>query len=369
MSYTTIAGIILIVFLYVVIVQVARSVELVHLIKEKGKGALRDTLANRVNAWLMVVFLVLGMIGVFWYHEKYGPRILHISGSIEGNTYDKLLLVTFVFTFAIFLITQTLLFLFAFRYRARNDGIGFYFTHSNKLEILWTLIPSAALCVMISFGLHYWLKITGDAPKNADVVEVTGKQYQWIFRYPGKDGVLGKRYYKNINEVDNQLGQIWEDPANHDDVVTEELHLVVNRPVELLVTSRDVVHDLGLPHFRQKVDAVPGLPTRMWFTPQYTTEEMRSKLNDPDFTYEVVCDQMCGSGHYGMRAVVVVETQEEYEKWLFSQQPYYQQTRLFKQQDTVARVAQARASAGHGLSSTKPATQKLKKKTREKGKV
>ncbi|HEU4472436.1 MAG TPA: cytochrome c oxidase subunit II, partial [Flavisolibacter sp.] len=163
------------------------------------------------------------------------------------------------------------------------------------------------------------------APKEAQVVEVTGSQFKWEFRYPGKDNTLGRKYYKEINEgAGNPLGQIWADRNNHDDIyTTQEMHVVVNKPVKLIIYAKDVIHDVGLAHFRMKMDAVPGIPTTMWFTPKFTTKEMKSKYGN-DFNYEISCDQMCGAGHYTMRGVLVVETQAEYDAWLAQKQPQYQ---------------------------------------------
>ena len=157
------------------------------------------------------------------------------------------------------------------------------------------------------------------------VVEVTGSQFQWDFRYPGKDGVLGKKFYRNIDAVNNNpLGQIWDDPANHDDIhTTGEMHIVVNRPVRLVINSKDVIHDVGLAHFRMKMDAVPGTPTTMWFTPKFTTQQMKNKTGNPNFVYEISCDQMCGKGHTGMRGTIVVDTQEEFDRWIAMQTPQY----------------------------------------------
>src|SRR6185295_276436 len=117
----------------------------------------------------------------------------------------------------------------------------YYYPHNNKLELIWTVIPAIALTVLVGFGLFYWFKITGDAPKNAMIVEVTGSQFKWEFRYPGNDGILGKKYFKNYNEEKgNPMGQLWDDPANHDDVVVpQEMHLVVNKPVKLVINSKD----------------------------------------------------------------------------------------------------------------------------------
>jgi cytochrome c oxidase subunit 2 len=191
--------------------------------------------------------------------------------------------------------------------------------------------------VLVGFGLYYWFKITGEAPKNAMVVEITGSQFKWEFRYPGKDQILGKKYYKEINDAkNNPLGQIWSDSANHDDVYIsgEAMHLVVNKPVKLVIGSKDVIHDVGLAHFRMKMDAVPGTPTTMWFTPRFTTQQMKEKTDNPNFVYEISCDQMCGKGHWSMRGEIVVETQEEFDRWMASKKPKY--FAAFPDQDPTA---------------------------------
>ena len=134
-----------------------------------------------------------------------------------------------------------------------------------------------------------------------------------------------KKYFKNVDPAaGNPAGQIWEDSTNKDDVfVEQEMHLVVGKPVKLVIGAKDVIHDVGLVHFRMKMDAVPGTPTTMWFTPKYTTKEMKEKTGNPDFVYELSCDQMCGRGHWSMRGVVVVETQAEFDAWLASKKPQY----------------------------------------------
>jgi cytochrome c oxidase subunit 2 len=232
--------------------------------------------------------------------------------------------ITLAITFVVFLITQILLFWYAYKYQEREGQEAYYYPHNNKLEIIWTVIPAITLTVLVGFGLYYWFQITGEAPKNAQVVEVTGSQFKWEFRYPGKDGKLGKKYFKEINEDKaNPLGQIWNDPDNRDDkVVNGEMHVIVGRPVKLVIGAKDVIHDVGLAHFRLKMDAVPSIPTTMWFTPKYTTREMKAKYGE-DFNYEISCDQMCGAGHYGMRGVIVVESEAEFKVWLAQQQTQF----------------------------------------------
>jgi cytochrome c oxidase subunit 2 len=193
------------------------------------------------------------------------------------------------------------------------------------------VVPAIALTVLVGFGLFYWFRITGEAPQDSLQVEVTGKQFAWIFRYPGKDQTFGRKYYQNISDKDNnQLGLIWSDPTTHDDIVTTQMYCVVNRPVKLIIGSRDVIHDVGLVYFRQKMDAVPGTPTTLWFVPKFTTDEMKKKLGNPDFEYEISCDQMCGKGHYTMRGIVKVVRQDEFDLWLAGQKSNYAQIQADK---------------------------------------
>ena len=125
---------------------------------------------------------------------------------------------------------------------------------------------------------------------------------------------IGKKYYKNIDAATNSIGLLWDDQLTHDDVVTEQtMYVVKGKPVKLIIGSRDVIHDVGLSQFRLKMDAVPGIPTTQWFTPQVTTAEMKKRTGNPDFTYEISCDQMCGNGHFSMKGIVEVVEQEEYD--------------------------------------------------------
>jgi cytochrome c oxidase subunit 2 len=158
---------------------------------------------------------------------------------------------------------------------------------------------------------------------------------------------LGKKYFKNVSpENNNPAGQLWDDPANQDDVfVEQEMHLVVNKPVKLVIGAKDVIHDVGLVHFRMKMDAVPGTPTTMWFTPKYTTKQMKEKTGNPDFVYEISCDQMCGKGHWSMRGTIVVETQEEFDAWMAGKKPQYFVANPDKDPSVKKDTATAKATA------------------------
>lgn len=328
-------AVLVVVLIFIVIFQIAKASEYVSILKGEKKAREQS---NRINGFLLIAFLVLGLIGVYWCNNLLKGKILGESASEQGEGVDTLIYVTLAITGVVFVLTQIALFWFAFKYQEKEGRKAFYFPHNNKLEVIWTVIPAIALTILVAFGLKHWFQLTSEAPKDAAVVEVTGKQFNWIFRYPGKDGALGRRDIKNIDpSAGNELGLDWNDPLNKDDFMPTELHLVVGKPVKLIIGSRDVIHDVGLPHFRMKMDAVPGIPTTLWFTPKYTTKQMKEKTGNPDFTYEISCDQMCGSGHYSMRGVIVVETQEEFDKWVAAQKSTYSLTHA----DTAAPAAPA----------------------------
>lgn len=310
---------------FLITFQIAKASEYVSIMRGEDKSRKQN---NKINGFMLLAFLVLGLIGVYYCNERLSGKILSFgsAASDHGKNIDTMLEITVIITGTVFFITQIILFFFAFRYQESEKRKAFYYPHNNKLEVIWTAVPAIVLTVLVGFGLFYWFKITGEAPKNAMMVEVTGSQFKWEYRYPGKDGILGKKFYKQVSEEkNNPLGQLWDDPANHDDIIIsgEDMHLVVNKPVKFVINAKDVIHDVGLAHFRMKMDAVPGTPTTIWFTPIKTTKQMREEKNDPEFVYEISCDQMCGRGHYSMRGTIVVETQEEFDQWMATKKPKY----------------------------------------------
>lgn len=319
---TEILLIAIVLMIFVVIFQIAKASEYVSVLKGEEKARKQN---NKINAFMLISFLVLGLAGVWWCNDLYYGKTLFPQGaaSDHGEKIDLMLYITIGVTGVVFLITQVLLFWFAFKYQENDERKAYYFPHNTKLELIWTTVPAIFLTVLVVFGLKYWFKMTGEAPKESVVVEVTGHQFAWEFRYPGSDKVLGKKNYK-LTKGANSLGVDFNDPASLDDIhVSATMHLPVGKPVKLVINAQDVLHDVGLPHFRLKMDAVPGIPTTMWFTPLYTTEQMKAKTGNPDFTYEISCDQMCGKGHFSMRGMIIVETEEQYNKWLATQQPEY----------------------------------------------
>lgn len=329
-AYLVIASAVLV---FIVIFQITKASEYVSVLK--GEETSRKQ-SNRINGFMLLGFMIVGFIGV-WYCNKllYGSTLFkHGAASVEGEKIDQMFMITTAVTGIIFVLTQFLLFFFAWKYQAKEGKKALFFAHSTKLELIWTAVPAITLTVLVVFGLKFWFRITSDAPKGALEVEIVGKQFGWTMRYPGRDKNFGRTYFRVISdEKGNSLGQVWEDnadlklkadPANFDDVViTQTMYVVKDRPVKLIINSRDVIHDVGLPHFRLKMDAVPGIPTTIWFTPKYTTKEMKERTGNPEFVYEISCDQMCGNGHYSMKGIIEVVTQEEFDMWMAKQKPNY----------------------------------------------
>ena len=330
---------------FLITFQIAKASEYVSVLKGEQKTFEQN---NRINGFLFFIFLVLGLIGVYWCNELFKDKILPEAASEQGVKIDRMLYITITITGIVFIITQILLFWFAYKYQYSEKRTAFYYPHNNRLEVIWTVVPAIALTVLVGLGLYYWYQITGEAPENAQVVEITGKQFNWVYRYAGKDKVFGKKYYRNIDDAKNNLlGLTWEDKATQDDIVVSggEMYVVQNKPVKLIINSRDVIHDVGLPHFRMKMDAVPGTPTTMWFTPLYTSAAMKAKTNNPDFEYEISCDQICGKSHYSMRGIIKVVTQQEFDLY------------MAQQKSTYAEIQAANAApAASGADSTKTAT-------------
>lgn len=318
---TTALVVIAIVLFALVIFQLAKTTEFVAILRGEEKTHLES---DRINSRLMMVFLILGMIAMFWSLDYFMEDMVLHAASVHGEWIDSMFNWTLFFTGIAFLFTQIGLFYFAWKYKHTKGRKALYYPENNKLEMWWTVIPAIVLTALVVIGLYRWFQITGPEPKDSMVVEITGKQFNWMLRYAGKDGVIGANQYEYITEG-NGVGIDFNDPASKDDFMPTEMHLVVNKPVLLKIKARDVIHDVGIHWFRVKMDAVPGITTRFWFTPTVTTAEMRKKTGNPDFVYEIACDQLCGTGHFGMKGTIVVETQEEFDKWAATQQPFYDQ--------------------------------------------
>ncbi|HMV15434.1 MAG TPA: cytochrome c oxidase subunit II [Chitinophagales bacterium] len=313
-----ILGLLTLVLLYIVVVQISKASDLIKSLRSDDEQ--EESFSNGALFVAVIGFgvLVYSIVSCF----IYGPTILPKPASEQGVWIDNLLKITIVLTGIVFVITQTLLFWFAYKYQYKKDRKAYFFADHNKLEIAWTIIPAAVLTLLIVFGIQKWFKIFSPTPKEAIRIEVVGKQYAWSVRYAGADKKLGKRDFSLVNP-DNELGINWNDASSHDDFMVDEIVLPVGKPVSFDIGALDVIHNFWLPHFRLMMSAVPGVPTHLWFRPTVTTEEMKKETNNPNFEYVVACNKLCGSGHYNMKKVVKVVSQEEYEKWFRSQKSYY----------------------------------------------
>ncbi len=316
---TTLLVLLILVAFGTIIFQLSKANDYIAILK--GADQANDE-SDNVNGKLFFLFLIVFFVFIAWTTYDSWHKMVLTASSVHGRWIDLNFNINMLFTGVVFVLTHILLFYFAFKYRGKKGKVAYYYPENNKLEMWWTIVPAVVLTILIVFGLYNWFRITGPAPEDSHIVELTGKQFNWMVRYPGKDGVLGKREFKLIDET-NGLGINFSDPNSRDDFMANEIHFEVGKPVVLKIGSRDVIHSVGMPHFRVKMDAVPGIPTTFWLIPTETTDEMREKTGNPDFVYELACDNICGKGHSAMRMVVVVDSHEQYMKWLRKQKSFY----------------------------------------------
>ena len=277
---------------------------------------------NNIIGIICIIFLIVGLYGAYWSLTVQGNMILPESASKHGVEVDFMFWVTTVITLIVFFITQIALFGFAFKYRGSDKRKGYFYPHNNTIEKVWTIIPAIVLTTLVVFGFFTWRSVTNVDNLKGDInIDVTGHQFQWEIRYPGKDNKLGSVNYQ-LYTANNVLGVNFKDRNSFDDQKADTLVLPVNRSIRINIHAQDVIHSFYLPHFRVQMNAVPGLPTFFKFTPTITTNEMRNKLDNPKFEYLLLCNKICGGGHYNMQKVVRVVTEAEYQDWISHQKPY-----------------------------------------------
>ena len=290
----------------------------------KGSDKKIATGSNKVNALLFVLFLVGSGILMFWYSIKEFDNYQLPLASEHGVITDQLFWITTAVTGIVFLITHVLLFLFPYIYQYKEGRKASFYPENHKLEIIWTAVPGVVMAGLVISGWMAWSDITAPAPEKAHVVEIMGYQFAWDVRYPGKDNVLGDYDYRLIN-ASNSHGIDFSDKNSLDDFPSPKVVIPKGEPVLFKIRARDVLHSVYAPHMRLKMDAVPGMPTRFWFVPTKTTEEMRAELKDPNFEYEIACTEICGRGHFSMKKVIEVVEPAAYQKWLAEQKSFIQQ--------------------------------------------
>jgi cytochrome c oxidase subunit 2 len=246
---------------------------------------------------------------------------------------DDTVYITFWITGFVFCAVVLFMAYCIFRFRHREGRRADYDPENKKLESWLGIVTAVGVVAMLAPGLFVWDEFV-TVPKGAAELEVVGQQWQWSFRLPGKDGRLGMSDPRYVS-ADNPLGLNPSDPNAQDNVIIvgDDLHLPVGRPIKLLLRSIDVVHDFWVPEFRAKMDLMPGLVTRFWFTPTRTG------------TFEILCAGFCGIGHPQMRGSVVVDKEDDYQAWLQKQQTFAQ-LMATKKADNRPQGREEAASAG-----------------------
>ncbi|MDG1347037.1 MAG: cytochrome c oxidase subunit II transmembrane domain-containing protein [Crocinitomicaceae bacterium] len=361
------------------IAQLMRLYEISSKMTKKGETEvnIRD---NNMNGKLMLVFMILLTIGFIWLMKKYGWTGRGDAASVHGAEYDWLMGLNLIIIIIGCFITNFLLFYFSFKFVKKPGVKAYWFPHDNKLEMIWTVVPAIILAIIIILGLRSWNEITGPSDNDAIRIELFSKQFDWTARYAGEDNKLGKFDYKlttdanelalmttatidtaimqmenglsgiktieaklndrnvmmvpddrekMMNELERKqrlirlLHQIKErhdsklDAMAYDDIIQKDtLYLCSDQAYEFNFRAKDVIHSAYFPHFRAQMNNVPGQVTRFKFTPNVTTEEMRERMNNPNFNYILMCNKICGGAHYKMKMIVVVLTKAEFNKWL-----------------------------------------------------
>jgi cytochrome c oxidase subunit II len=320
MSLIIVLGVVLILYILYLIFRVGNLVTIAKAQKDE-----RYDSSNSIHAALFVIFMIASLVGFFWYSYAFFDDYTLPLASEHGVKVDSVFWITMAVTVISFSIISIVMFIFLYQYQYKEGRKASYFPDNHYLELTWTIIPAIVLALLIFTGLKAWNEITGPASADAEVIEIVGQQFAWTARYPGvKDNELGKYDFKKIDAI-NEFGLDLSDKRTFDDFKSLELHLPKGKEVLLKIRAKDVLHSVFLPHFRVKMDAVPGMPTQFKFVATKTTEEMRDEIGNQNFNYELACTEICGRGHFSMKMTVFVHEQKDYDNWKASQEAWLKQ--------------------------------------------
>lgn len=352
---------VVLVLVSIAIWQLTKIFDLTQIGGDSSNAQIANDNDNNVNGYLMFAFLVFIYLTTIYCVVEYGHfPLMSNSASEHGVEVDRLMWISMILIFFVQTITQALLHYFAYKYRGKKGNKALYFADNNKLEMIWSIIPAITLAGLILYGLYAWTNImfVDEETENPMVVEIYAKQFGWEVRYAGEDNVLGKANVRYI-EGTNTLGVDLADPNTQDDIQANELHLPKGVKVLFKIRSQDVLHSAYMPHFRAQMNCVPGMVTQFAFTPTITTEEMRNSkaiqekvteinriraeksvqlvkegkaaLDPYTFDYLLLCNKICGSSHYNMQMKIVVESKEDFKKWLGEKTTFAQNAKAEKE--------------------------------------
>ena len=287
---------------------------------------------------VVVISLILVALGTVAFHF-WSPWWFTPIASNWGFI-DTIMNITFWVTGVVFVAVILFTAWCTYRYRYREGKKAEYEPENAKLEWWLTILTTIGVVVMLAPGLVAWSEFV-NVPEDAAEFEVLGKQWDWTYRFPGKDGKLGTTDARKISE-ENPFGISPNDPNGRDDILINdsELHLPINKPVKVLLRSIDVLHDFAVPQFRAKMDMVPGAVTHFWFTPTRTGE------------FDILCYELCGVGHYAMRGTVVIEEEDAFRKWLQEQPTFAQSMAKASAEDGPKLVSSGAAAKSASTEST-----------------
>ena len=370
------------VLLSIALWQLTKIFDLTQVGKSKDNTQVANDKDNNINGYMMFGFLVFIYVTTIYCIVKFGHfPLMDNAASEHGKDLDQLMWISMMMIFVVQTVTQALLHYFAFKYRGKVGNKATYFADNNKLEFIWSSIPAIVLAVLIFYGLFAWndIMFINEEEEKPIVIELYAQQFKWAARYSGDDAVLGKANVRYIEGV-NSLGVDLSDKNAQDDIVTDELHIPKGQKILFKMRSQDVLHSAYMPHFRAQMNCVPGMVTQFSFTPTMTTSEMRNTedmiekvaninsirskkstqllaegktaLDPYTFDFLLLCNKICGASHYNMQMKIVVDSPEDYKKWL-------------KEKVTVVQSvkADAEAEADSKEDSTKKDSTSVKKET------
>ena len=282
----------------------------------------------------MAIVLIILIVGSVLFHFLSPWYFTPIASN--WGTIDDTISLTFWVTGVVFVAVNLFMAYCVLRYRYRKEKRAQYEPENKKLEAWLVGLTAVGVAAMLAPGLAVWAKFV-NVPEEATVIEAVGQQWYWSYRFPGKDGKLGTVDSRHVSDK-NPFGMNPDDPNGQDDILitSPELHLPIDKPVKVLLRSKDVLHNFSVAQIRVKMDLVPGLVTYVWFTPTRTGN------------FDLLCEELCGIAHYTMRGKLIVEEERAFQTWL-SSYPTFAQTSAQATGDAAAgKPLYAVCAACHG---------------------
>lgn len=279
---------------------------------------------------LVIATVVLHFVFAYYFDWWFTPLAADWAGI------DLTVLITLWVTGFVFVAINAFMAYCVWRFRHKPGHKAVYEPENHKLEINLSIFTTVGVVLMLAPGLFYWAVFV-NVPEDARDYEVMAQQWQWQYRYPGADGILGTADTSYISQS-NPFGVNPEDPNGQDDVIVNDpqMRLPVDQDAHFLFRSNDVLHNFTVPQFRVKMDLVPGLISYMWFTPTEVG------------AYDVLCEELCGIGHFIMRGQVVVETEEDFNTWLAAQPTFAETQNMVAANPAAGQAQYALCATCHG---------------------